>query len=285
MIIEIKNHRSQQLGRYAAPVLKRFLDEVGDGQHQPAQVPCSYRYIRERDLFDLSEFAFDNHDVVDEQRLGQRDLNSCEHIAERLLRREPENDACDSSRGKNAGAELPHRIEQHQDRTGRDDHHCGDNYFANHRDLRVNPASEEIILCIHSVPAQECQLHGVDSANDQDRQRDDQENAECLLRYPNPILRQFQQRQQKDDAEQRHQQSQGMTKDRHDHFAEQTVRPFRPQVHPFFDCPDRAENEPEHSDDPSGVKNCGERTGPENSSRTGNNAGDDRHQGKAAAAH
>ena len=76
-----------------------------------------------------------------------------------------------------------------------------------------------------------------------------------------------------------------MTKNRHDYFAEQTVRPLRPQVHPFFDCADRAENEPEHGDDPSGVKNPGERAGPEQTRRTPNNAGDDWHQRKAAAAH
>ena len=76
-----------------------------------------------------------------------------------------------------------------------------------------------------------------------------------------------------------------MTKDRHDYFAEQTVRPFRPQVHPFFDCPDRAENEPEESDDPSGIKNTGERAGPEQTCRTTNNAGHDWHEGKASAAH
>jgi len=92
---------------------------------------------------------------------------------ERLLRREPEDDTCDSRRRQNAGAELPHRIEEHQDGTGGDNHHRGDNYFANHRDLRVNPPGGKIIRHIHSVPAHERQLYGVDAANDQDRQRND----------------------------------------------------------------------------------------------------------------
>src|SRR6202023_2419907 len=120
------DNRSQQLGRYAAPLVKRFVDKVSYRQNQAPQVPRPHRYIRERDFFDLAELAFDDHDVVNQYRLRQRNLNTGEHITERLLRSETDDDACDSRRRKNAGAELPHRIEKHQDGTSRDNHYGAD---------------------------------------------------------------------------------------------------------------------------------------------------------------
>src|SRR4029077_12153165 len=97
--------------------MKRFLDEICDRQNHAAQVPRPDRYISKRDLLDLAELAFDDDDVVDKDWLRQSDLNSGEHVAERLLGGETDNDARDPGRGENAGAELPDGIEQHQDGT------------------------------------------------------------------------------------------------------------------------------------------------------------------------
>ena len=122
----------------------------------------------------------------------QCDLNSGKHVAERLLCSETDDDARNSGRGENACTELPDRIEQHQDGTGRNDDDGGDNDFANHRYLRVNFSRGKIIFCVQPMPAQERQLEGVDTANDQERKRDDEQNAETFLRHPGPFLRQFQ---------------------------------------------------------------------------------------------
>src|SRR2546430_6143514 len=76
-----------------------------------------------------------------------------------------------------------------------------------------------------------------------------------------------------------------MTKDRNDDATEQTVGALRPKTHSFFDGADCAEHEPEQSDDPSGVEDRGERARPEDTSRTGSDTGDDRHESEPAAAH
>ena len=215
--------------------------------------------------------------------MRQGDLNSGEHVAERLLCGETDNDARDSGRGENACAELPDGIEQHQDGTGRDDDDGGDDDFANHRHLRVNFSRGKIIFCVQSMPAQERQLHGVDAANDQERKRDDEQNAETFLRHPGPFLRQFQQRQQENDAEQRNRETQRLAGYRNNHFAEHAVGALCPKVHSFFNRKNRAEHEPEKSDDLAGVNNSGECAGPEDARRAGSDAIDDRHQRKGAA--
>jgi hypothetical protein len=110
LIIEVKNNSAEQVGRNAAPVLKWFFDKVGDGQNHPAQISGSYRYISESNLFDLPEFTFHHNDVIDQQRLGQRDLNTSKQVAERLLRSEADHDPCNSGRPEDADAELPHGI-------------------------------------------------------------------------------------------------------------------------------------------------------------------------------
>src|SRR5207253_10652303 len=66
LIIEVQNNRAEKIGRNATPVLKRFFNKIGDRQNHPAQVPRSYRHVRESDFFDLAKLAFDDHDVIDE---------------------------------------------------------------------------------------------------------------------------------------------------------------------------------------------------------------------------
>ena len=66
LIIEVQNNRAQQIGRNATPVLKGFLDKVGDRQNYPTQVPRPHRYVRESNFFDLAKLAFDHDDVIDE---------------------------------------------------------------------------------------------------------------------------------------------------------------------------------------------------------------------------
>src|ERR1700730_8327545 len=53
----------------------------------------------------------------------------------------------------------------------------------------------------------------------------------------------------------------------------------------FLDRANRPKDQPEQSDNPPRVENACERAGPEKTGRTGNNASDNRHKCKAAAAH
>src|SRR5207253_4992063 len=114
LIIQTENYCSQQIGRDPAPILKRLLDEVGNRQNQPSKVPCPHGYVAECDLFNLTKLAFDYHNIIDEQRLSQRDLNTRKNVSECFLRGKTDHDPRDSGGSENAGAELPHRIEELQ---------------------------------------------------------------------------------------------------------------------------------------------------------------------------
>ena len=63
------------------------------------------------------------------------------------------------------------------------------------------------------------------------------------------------------------------------------ARAFGPLVHPFLDCANRAEHEPEQGDNPAGVKNRGEQADVKNASRPPDDASSYRHKGERAAAH
>ena len=103
------------------------------------------------------------------------------------------------------------------------------------------------------------------------------------MRNPGPFLRQFQQRQQENDTKQRNRETQRLAGYRNDHFAEHAVGALGPKVHSFFNRKNRAEHEPEKSDDLARVNNSGEGAGPEDARRAGSDAVDDRHQRKGAA--
>jgi hypothetical protein len=66
LIIQIENDRAEQFRRNTAPILKRLLNEIGDRQNHPPEIPRADRYISESNLFDLPEFAFHHNDVVDQ---------------------------------------------------------------------------------------------------------------------------------------------------------------------------------------------------------------------------
>ena len=54
-------------------MLKWFFDEIGNRHHQPALVPYLDHDIGEGYLFNPAPFIFNDHHVVDSNRLGQCD--------------------------------------------------------------------------------------------------------------------------------------------------------------------------------------------------------------------
>src|SRR5215470_12801316 len=126
------------------------------------------------------------------------------------------------------------------------------------------------------MPAQHHCLYSIDSPNDQERQRDDEQNTETFRGHPRPGLWQLKHRQQEDDAEQRHSQLQRLFKNRNDDFAKQTGGSLGPKMHSFSERSNCPEDKPEKSNDRPRIKNVGERAGKEKASWSGDDAGNDR---------
>ena len=95
----------------------------------------------------------------------------------------------------------------------------------------------------------------------------------------------MQQRQQQNDAEQRHRETRGVAGNRNNYLADKAVGAIGPFVRSLFKRPNDAEHEPEKGNDPARVENGSKSPHAENARRPANESSGDRHQGKRAAAH
>ena len=103
------------------PILKRLFDKISQRHDHPPQIPQPDHDIGAGNRFDRAELAFDDYLILDPDRLGHRDLNSGQQIAQHRPGCETEDDAGSPGRGEEADAVLPHRVESHQrDRDGED---------------------------------------------------------------------------------------------------------------------------------------------------------------------
>jgi hypothetical protein len=105
-VVDPQERRAEDLGRVARPVLERFLDEVLQRHHQPALVPDRHDDEGAPDLLDAAPFAFDDHDVIEPDRLRERNLQPGEQIAEDRLRRDAGDDTDDTGRREQTRADL-----------------------------------------------------------------------------------------------------------------------------------------------------------------------------------
>src|SRR5581483_2969222 len=96
VIIKAEINGANQLSGNATPVLERLFYKIGDGQNHPAQVPGPDSHIGESDFLDLAELTFDDHNVIDEERLCESDLNPSKYVAQDPLRSESNHDAGNS---------------------------------------------------------------------------------------------------------------------------------------------------------------------------------------------
>ena len=90
----------------ARPVLERLFDEVLERHDEAPLVPDRDHDEGTPDLLDTAPFALDDDDVVQADRLRERDLQAREEVAEDGLRREADREAGDARRGKEPGADL-----------------------------------------------------------------------------------------------------------------------------------------------------------------------------------
>ena len=104
-----------KIRRDARPVLERTLQKVGRGQHQPPQVPQSQHDVREGDLFDAPPLSLRDDDVVDADRLGNRELNAREDGGDRLLRRKADDDSGNAYGGQQRRPDAPEVVDAEQD--------------------------------------------------------------------------------------------------------------------------------------------------------------------------
>lgn len=120
--IDVEFRGAQQLGGVAGPVLERRRGEVGARQDQSALVPQVHDDVGQRDLLDAPPFLFQHHHVSDTNRVGEGDLDACEHRAQRGLGRQAGDHGQHAGRGEHRLADVAERRKRHQ-RRGRTEHH------------------------------------------------------------------------------------------------------------------------------------------------------------------
>jgi len=83
-------------------------------QDQPPVVPYAKHHIGARDLLHPPPLALDDEHIVDADRLGHRDLQPGEQIAQHRARGETHHQPGDARRRQQTGADLPHIGNAHE---------------------------------------------------------------------------------------------------------------------------------------------------------------------------
>src|SRR5690606_36979040 len=108
------------------PVVIRLRGEVRRRQDDSGFVPAPHAYAGEADVLNTPPLAFQHHDVVDAQRVGERELKPREYLTEGSLGGDAENDAGHSGGGDEVPADGADRSEdgQCEERREQDDDDC-----------------------------------------------------------------------------------------------------------------------------------------------------------------
>src|SRR5215469_2774699 len=80
-------------GALIGPVLERLFDEAAQRYDHPPQIPQPDHHISTGDRFDRAGLALDDHLVIDPYRLGHRDLDPGEQVAQHGPGSEPHHQA------------------------------------------------------------------------------------------------------------------------------------------------------------------------------------------------
>ena len=134
--------------------------------------------VSQRDLLDAPPLALDDHDVIDADRLRNRNLKACEQGRETALRSEADDDAGDAGGRENRRAEMPYRVEDHQHRSEREhaDDHGSD--LSQHHHLRVNRPRMRIVGHVDPMPDQDEPRHRIDELEQNVRERAHDQDAD-----------------------------------------------------------------------------------------------------------
>ena len=112
--VDVEFGGAEQLGGVTGPVLERRGGEVGGRQHQPAFVPDVQDHVGQGDLLDPAPFLLQHHDIADPDGVGEGDLDSGEHRAQRGLGGQACDDRQHAGRGEQRLPDVAERRERHQ---------------------------------------------------------------------------------------------------------------------------------------------------------------------------
>lgn len=179
---------AQELGGLVGPVFDGLLDEVRQGEDEPAQIPDPYYHIGDADLFNPPPLVVDDHDIVDPDRLGEGDLDACNHVGQKGTGGQTDHDTRQPRGGQETFSDGPDPGDGHQ-RGGRryeDDQH-GQEPF-DQEDACFDLPAFQVVLGVGRVPGQEllpeemcqcdhCPGHCEDSQEEHDAGQDFFEDA------------------------------------------------------------------------------------------------------------
>ena len=98
----------------------------------------------------VAPFVFDDHSVVDADRLRHRQLHAGDQVAQHRARGEAGDDAGNAGGGEQAHAVLPHRLEGHQRGADRDQHHQHVGGAQQHAHLRDVLARQQVVFDVEA---------------------------------------------------------------------------------------------------------------------------------------
>ena len=144
-VVNVDEDYTDDFGSGASPVLKWFVDEIGEGKNEAAEVPQADYDVAGFDFFDPAPFVFDDYRVVNADWLSDGDLKSGDEAGESGAGGHTDDDAGDSGGSENAGADLASAGEGHQHGGEADDNDGTDEHAFEDFGLGVDAASMEIV--------------------------------------------------------------------------------------------------------------------------------------------
>ncbi|MCY1297311.1 hypothetical protein D9M70_467470 [compost metagenome] len=176
-VVHVEEHRAQQLRAAAGPVLERLLNEILQRNDQAPIIPDTQHHVSAGDLLHAAPLALDDQHIVQPDRLGQRQLQAGNQVAEHRLGGKAGDQADHARRGQQAGADLPRTGEghQHHRRANHDHQRHGD--ARQHPRLRMDAPRAHVVRHIDGVPFQHTLRKAGDDARRQPRRGDNHQQT------------------------------------------------------------------------------------------------------------
>ena len=250
-VVDPHQDRSEQLRGSAGPILERLFDKVAQRQDQAPVIPDAHHDVGERDLLYPPPLALHDQYIVLAHRLRQRDLESGQHVRQRLLRSDSGHDADDASRGEQAGTDMPDFREQHQDGRHGKEAHRDVHHFADDVHLGIDLAGAQVVSQRDIEAREHGSLSGRDQLEQHRPQRQDQEDAAGLGNDGAIARWKSEHRQGKDNPQNRDEKPQAPAEQRHEQAIESARGSCRPAPQTCFQYVREPDAEPaQHGEQP-----------------------------------
>lgn len=230
-VVQPQKRSAEQIGTAPRPVLERVLDEPGQRHHHPPLIPDAHHHVTAADLLDAAPFAFDDHHVIQADRLRHCNLQASDQVAEHRLGRDTGHQTDQARRGQQRGTDLLHHREgqQHQRRAQDDD--AAHQHTTEHPRLRLDAARLQVIGDIDGMAAQDRALTGRHRTYQQPDEAGSQRDVQHMLQMAQQRILQRRGLQGGNQQQQRpcsgHRQPQHTTDAR-----TPAITPFQPMVDP-----------------------------------------------------